>query len=128
MNKLEQIKKDFLIARKNKDILAKPLLSTLIGEVELQLKSENPKGIDETVEALAKKFIKNANQVGTEDAKQEIQILENYLPKMANKDEIIRFLQNKDLSLGGRLIGEAKKHFGGNVDPNDVKEVIVELT
>lgn len=124
MNKLEQIKKDFLFARKNKDILAKSLLSTFIGEVELNLKGENPKSINETVETIAKKFIKNASTINNDISKQEIEILNNYLPKMASKDEIINFLKDKDLSLGGRLIGEAKKHFGGNVDPQLVKQSI----
>jgi uncharacterized protein YqeY len=128
MNKLEQIKKDFLFARKNKDTLAKSLLSTFIGEVELNLKGENPKGVDETVETLAKKFIKNASTINNDVAKEEIKILEHYLPKMASKEEVAEFLKDKDLTLGGRLIGLAKQHFNGNVDPLIVKGVIAELS
>lgn len=127
MNKLDQIKKDFLFARKNKDTLAKSLLSTFIGEVELSLKGEKPKGVDETVETLAKKFIKNALVIDNDVSKQEIEILNEYLPKMASKQEVLEFLKDKDLTLGGRLIGLAKQHFNGNVDPQIVKQTIALL-
>ncbi|MCP4521028.1 MAG: GatB/YqeY domain-containing protein [Cytophagales bacterium] len=66
--------------------------------------------------------------MNTADSKQEITILEKYLPKQASKDEVTEFLQDKDLTLGGRLIGLAKQHFNGNVDPQIVKEVIAELS
>jgi len=128
MSKLEQIRKDLLEARKSKNIIAKNLLSTFVGEVELSLKGEHLNtDPDLVVELLTKKFIKNATSIGNEVAKQEIEILNTYLPKMASKDEVKEFLSYQDLSLGGRLIGLAKQHFNGNVDPNLIKETIAEL-
>ena len=128
MSKLMQIRKDFLEARKTNNIVTKNLLSTFIGEVELSLKGENPQSEDVIVETLSKKLIKNATIVGSETSKKEIEILENYLPKMASKDEIKEYLIDKDLTLGGRLIGLVKQHFNGNVDTQIVKEAIVELS
>jgi uncharacterized protein YqeY len=130
MSKLEAIRKDLLVARKSDDKIKKNLLSTFVGEVELTLKGSNPGTEDSIVETLAKKFIKNASTIGNDVSRKEIVILEGYLPQMASKSEVLDFLQDKDLSLGGRLIGEAKKHFGGNVDPQLVKQAIalLELT
>ena len=128
MSKIEQIRKDLLFTLKNKDYLAKDLLRTFVGEYENQAK--NGKSGDELVHEIAKKMIKSAETIGDDKAKQEIEILEQYLPEMASKEEIIEFLRDKDLSLGGRLIGMAKQHFSGNVDPALVKQTIalLELT
>jgi len=126
MSKLELVKKDLLEARKSKNVITKNLLSTFVGEIETSLKNENI-DIDTLVESLAKKFIKNASTIDNDVSRKEIEILNEYLPKMASKQEILEFLRNKDLSLGGRLIGEAKNHFGGNVDPALVKQTIALL-
>ena len=77
---------------------------------------------------MIRKFIKSAKAVGTSDANDEIEILEAYLPASATKEEVLEFLRDKDLSLGGRLIGEAKRHFNGNVDVDLVKSTIALLT
>ena len=128
MSKLELVRKDLLEARKSKDLVAKNLLSTFVGEIELSLKGDIKGTEDSVVESIAKKFIKNASTIGNDVANKEISILEGYLPKQASKDEVKEFLQDKDLTLGGRLIGLAKQHFNGNVDPLTVKEAIAELS
>tara|TARA_R110000737_G_scaffold33578_1_gene51870 strand:- start:208 stop:600 length:393 start_codon:yes stop_codon:yes gene_type:complete len=129
MNKLEQIKKDLLEARKSKDELIKNLLSTFIGEYENIAKDD--KGVaytsDVLVENISKKFIKSAKLVNTEDSKLEIKYLEQFLPQVASMEAVKDFLKDKDLTLGGRLIGMAKQHFGGKVDPQTVNQAINEL-
>ena len=128
MTKLEQIKSELLVARKSGDKVKKNLLSTFVGEVELTLKGENPKSENEIVETLAKAFIKNAEKVGNDVATEEVAILKEYLPQMASLDEVKELLKDKDLTLGGRLIGLAKKEFNGNVDPKIVNQAIKELS
>jgi len=130
MNKIETIKREYLDSRKSGDSITKNLLSTFIGEYDNQAKDPNGNitTSDELVHSIAKKMIKSAETIGSEVAKQEIQILEKYLPQMASKAEIIEFLRDNDLSLGCRLIGSAKQHFGGNVDPKMVQEAIKELS
>ena len=123
---LTQLKKDLLFARKNNDTLAKNLLSTLIGQIESDLKSGGADE-DKLTESVIRKFIKSAKTLGTTEANEEIEILEAYLPQSASKEEVLEFLRDKDLSLGGRLIGEAKKHFNGNVDVDLVKQTIALL-
>ena len=129
MSKLETIRKDLLVARKSKDkdkVLIN-LLTTLVGEIELSLKGEKPKDVETTVEELAKKFTKNAKVVNGENEKREITYLSQFLPQVASMEAVKEFLKDKDLTLGGRLIGMAKQHFGGKVDPQTVNIAINEL-
>ncbi len=49
--------------------------------------------------------------VGNDVATEEVAILKDYLPQMVSLDEVKDFLKDKDLTLGGRLIGLAKKEF-----------------
>lgn len=124
MSKIEKIKLDYLAARKSNNTVVKNLLSTFIGEYDNQSKDGKGVNSDELVHIIAKKMIKSAELVGTETAQEEINILNTYLPQMASREEVLEFLKNQDMSLGGRLIGLAKQHFNGNVDPNLVKELI----
>ena len=99
MSKLETIRKDLLVARKSKDkdkVLIN-LLTTLVGEIELSLKGENPKDVETTVEELAKKFTKNAKVVNGEDEKREITYLSQFLPQVASMEAVKEFLKDKDL-------------------------------
>jgi uncharacterized protein YqeY len=123
--KIDKINADFLEARKNNNTVVKNLLSTFKGEYENQSKT----GLsgDELVHTIAKKMIKSAEQVGTDVAMQEIEILKTYLPIMVSIEEITEFLKTQDLTLCGRLIGITKSHFNGNVDPKLIQEAISNL-
>lgn len=126
MSKLDKINADFLEARKTNNTVVKNLLSTFKGEYENQSKSGLSDG-DELVHTIAKKMIKSAEQVGTDVAMQEIEILKGYLPIMVSIEQIKEFLLTQDLTLGGRLIGITKSHFNGNVDPKLIQEAISNL-
>ena len=129
MRKINSIKAEQLIARKEKNILAKNLLSTFIGEYQAaESKQDIKETEDDLVHLIAKKMIKSAKVINTNDANIEISILEKYLPSTASIEEVKAFLYGKDLSIGGRLIGLAKKHFNGNVEPSTVNEAIKQLS
>ena len=94
MSKIEDVKKDLLDARKSGNSLQKNLLSTFIGEYDNQAKG-GADG-DELVHAIARKMIKSAETIGTDEAKQEIKILQGYLPVLATKQQVLDFLKDKD--------------------------------
>jgi len=129
MKKIDVLKNEFLLARKNNNVLKKQLLSTVLGEYNNLSKRDSFDGnSDLLIENISKKMIKSLNEIGGEDASKEISIMETFLPNMASKSEIKDFLSDKDLTLGGRLIGLAKQHFDGKVDAKLVKTIIDEMT
>lgn len=87
MEKIKLIEKAILTARVTNNTLAKNLLQTLKGEFET-LSKTGEAATDLLVEKLAKKMIKNAELVGTEDARKEIEILKTYLPVEMSESEL----------------------------------------
>tara|TARA_B100000745_G_C20128337_1_gene386559 strand:+ start:342 stop:797 length:456 start_codon:yes stop_codon:yes gene_type:complete len=66
--------------------------------------------------------------------KEELEVLESYLPQMMSQDEIRPIAEAKKAELGvddkskmGMLIGAVMKELGGNADGGDVKTVIESL-
>jgi len=69
-----------------------------------------------------------------ESEKEELAILEEYLPEMMSKEEVEKIAIAKKEELGitdkskmGMLIGAIMKETGGNADGNDVKAVVEKL-
>lgn len=58
---------------------------------------------DEDVIRLIRKIIKNLEIVGTEDAKEEIKILEQYIPKQLSESEIEINVKSLIVEMGGGL-------------------------
>jgi len=132
MEKINKLNADLLTARKEKNTLAKNLLSTFKGEYESMIKGTSPEG-DATIEAIAKKMVKSAEQIGSEDALAEIEILKGYLPQILSEDETRKLViktmtDNNNLveanNVGG-LMGMVMKS-GAKVDGKLVKSLIIE--
>lgn len=85
MNNVKKLDEDFKKARIEKNDLAKALFSTLKGEYENFVKNGNEPG-DASLEKIAKKMIKNAEIVGTEDARKEIELLASYVPEQMGEE------------------------------------------
>lgn len=90
----EQIKKDQLTARKNKESEKALWLSTLIGELQRGEKDFS----DVKVLGLIKKNLDNLREnlkhhPDSEAVKNEISFLESYLPKQLNDDELKAVIQ-----------------------------------
>lgn len=132
MEKVIKLNAELLAARKEKNVLVKNLLSTFKGAYELETKGSSPEG-NETIEAIAKKMIKSAEQVGTEDAKAEIEILKGYMPQMLSEEEtrglVVGILVENEALVSanniGALMGKVMKS-GAKVDAKIVKSIIVE--
>ena len=128
MNKLELLNSKLIEARKTGNDLAKNLLVTMKGEFHNKSKNSTD-SVNIAIEKIAKSMIKSANQVGTEDAKAEIVILEEFMPKMLTEVEIrekvgIMIDENPGKPFGfymGNLMKSAP------VDGKVAKEIITEL-
>lgn len=107
MELLNQIRKDQLQARKDRNTVKKNLLTTLIGEADLQ--ASKAKGMG-TLD-LVKKFLKDlrttiaATDAINADALLEVDILEAYLPTQMDEEAIARAISES----GATNMGEAMK-------------------
>ncbi len=89
MTLLDQIKQDFMIAFKSKDLKKKNFLGVIKGEVQ----TAQGKGIhptDDSVLKIIKKMEKSLIEVGNDDANRELGYLTKYLPKMMSEYEVRR--------------------------------------
>lgn len=98
----EKLRSDALEMRKAKDPNS-DLMRTLLGEIELRTKAQNPARdlTDDEVLGVVRKFIKGAketlglvkDEAAIEAAKREIACLEAYLPKQMSEDELKAVIQ-----------------------------------
>lgn len=124
----EQISKDFLTAFKQK-LPSKTLLTTLKGEIqtaEKNLKSESIS--DEEVIKILNKFAKNLKETlklkDSEDLRDELAIIESYLPKLMSEEEI-QLKINELLGKGITNLGLIMKEFSTlPVDKKLVSELV----
>ena len=129
---LEQIKVDQLTARKAGDSFKATVLTTLLGEA-------SPSGketvTDAQVQAVVKKFVKNINEIISyvDDSvklavsQQEIEILENYLPKQIEGiclENLIFDLINSDgCDNMGKLMKALNGAFTGQFDGKEASKI-----
>ena len=128
----EQIKQDLTAAMKAKDEKKKSALRVILGELSRLDKKEL---VDDDVFKILKKLIKAEKEVlqqKVERAEDEfVEIVENYLPKMATEAEISRWIeQNIDFANFKnkmQAMGPIMKHFGTAADGNAVKEILQQM-
>lgn len=140
MNKIKTIDEKLLKARLSKDNVAKNLLVTLKGEFENAVKN-GESADDSLVEKLAKKMIKNAELVGTDEAKQEILILKEFLPVQLTEAEIksvilklvesnsdkVEAFKSGNKGVIGMFIGLVNKETSGSADAKLVGKLVQEI-
>lgn len=133
MNKLEQLKKEYLQTRKDKTVVKTGVLGVLLGEVQTQMKNSSDKE-DDILEVCAKKMHNaaksNAKDVSEDLAESyilEMEYLEPYLPQTMSEGEILKVIQNSDVgempTFGARM-GRAMSLLKGRADGSDVKRVV----
>jgi hypothetical protein len=134
---LEQIKKDQLLARKNRESVKATLLTTLLGEAS---PSGNDTVTDEDVMRVIQKFNKNAKEVldiklsRNEDVtvvEEELRILGDYMPKQLSEQEMMTIAElviqenNIDSMKGlGQVMGHFSKNYKGQFDGKVLKAVV----
>lgn len=134
---ITQVKSKLMDARKNKDVIARTLLTTLLGEIDNLQRRTAPAKID--VASIVVKFIKNANEtlphVTDADAKAtletEISILEQFLPKKLTQeqldsviDDVIAGLNSPVAPKPGDIMSALKSNYANQYDAKSAMEII----
>lgn len=109
----EKISKDYMTAFKEKDIVAKNLLSVIKGDIQTTEKNIGSELSDEDVMKILQKSAKSLKEMvssGSDLAKSELDIIESYLPKQMSREEIAQKV-NELVELGANNIGDVMKGF-----------------
>lgn len=142
MTTLAEIKSRQLAARKAGLDTEKNLLTTLIGEIETELRKPGAKPEAEVVTATVKSFLKKVNEFMTSgvtgdrlDAlNAEKAILESFLPKQLDRDGLFTKLSDlagQQLEMGPKFKGVAMKYlkdnFANQYDGKEASGIIDEI-
>ena len=126
----EQINKDYMTAFKEKNTVAKNLLSVIKGEIQTIEKNVGGELFDEEVIKILQKSAKSLKEMvasGSEQAKVELIIIENYLPKQMSKDEVTQKVTEL-VNSGITQMSAIMKEFASlPADKKMVSEVVREL-
>jgi len=132
MNLKEQISKDYMIAFKERNIVAKNLLSVVKGEIQTIEKNTSVDCLsDVEVVKILNKTAKSLNEVislnGDEESKLQLKIVEAFLPTPLTKEDIV-IKVNELVASGITNVGGIMKEFATlHVDRKVVSEVIKEV-
>jgi len=141
-NLKERISREYLEAFKSRDSIKKNLLGVVKSEITTQEKNTVVENLsDADVEKILNKFSKNLKETieksASEEAKTELSILENYLPKQMSESEIKNALSEILKELGesssttpfqiGKLMGAFNSKYAGKADNKIVSNIIKEL-
>ncbi|MCX8029018.1 MAG: GatB/YqeY domain-containing protein [Brevinematales bacterium] len=145
---LDRINEDYKDAVKNKDEVKRETLNMLKSAIkyrEIELRVSNKELTEEEIISVIQKEIKKRKEAielyekgGRNDLvqkeKQEVSILESYLPKQLSEDEIRNIANEIISSIGaaspsdvGRVMKEIMPKVKGRVDGNLVKRIVEEL-
>jgi uncharacterized protein YqeY len=126
----EQISKDYMIAFKAKNTVAKGLLSVVKGEIQTIEKNKVRELTDEEVMAILLKTAKSLKETikyGGLQAKLELAIIESYLPTQMSREEVTVKITSM-IDSGVTQMGIVMKEFAGFNDKKMVSEIFKELT
>jgi uncharacterized protein len=130
---LDNIRKDMVLAKKEKNTLKANLLSALFAETYILAKSGKEVSDEDSLKVI-KKFIKNIDETLAldirEDSRKKYQaervILESYLPKQLSPEEIDKTISEL-LSQGKQMkdiMVHFKENFPGQYDGRTVSEAV----
>jgi uncharacterized protein len=131
MNLKNKISADYMTAFKEKNTVAKNLLSVIKGEIQTIEKNVGGELSDEDVIKILQKSAKSLKEMvasGSEQAKEELAIIESYLPKQMSKEEITQKVTEL-VNSGITQMGAIMKEFASlPADKKVVSEVFREAT
>jgi uncharacterized protein YqeY len=139
----EQINKDYMTAFKNKDVVSKNLLSVVKGEIQtiekntgvenmsdedvLKILQKSAKSLRETISSLEKTQTGMYFPNDLVSAREELNIIESYLPKQMSREEVTQKVTEL-VNSGVTQMGAIMKEFATlPVDKKMVSEVVKEL-
>lgn len=143
---MEKLKIDLRAAMMSKDVVGREAIRQVMSEfpgltVPITLESgknttrhKKPEEItDDDILNIIRKLVKSEKtvlEIKKEAGSAYLMILEMYLPKMANREEITQWIEaNVDLSTlksPMQAMGQVMKHFGKLADGNQVKSILQE--
>ncbi len=128
MSLQEQISAELKTAMKSRDRVKTDAVRVLIGEFQRQPEKELT---DQQVAGIIRKLIKSEKELLAASGSGDsgfIGVLEGYLPKQADEDEIRKWIaENIDFSDFNNTMQAMKPimaHFAGNADGNTVKKIL----
>lgn len=131
---LEKIKADLKQAMIEKNDTKKSTLRMVMGEVPRLNKKANEQPSDDEILNIIRRLIKSEtivlNASGIDDSESEyIKILDSYLPKMMNQEEIITWIDENinlnDFDPKVKAMGSIMKELKGKADGNIVRKILV---
>jgi len=133
MTKLyEQIRKDLLVARKNKSDL-KGELVLLVSDIDARAKEAKTEPTDDIIYAAVNKAVKNLDdQLETATDKDKLQAtkrhLSGYLPEQLDGAKLIEatedMIKDNPTAKMGQIIGLMKKEYGASVDGRTLSQAV----
>lgn len=128
MSLQEQISAELKTAMKSRDRVKTDAVRVLIGEFQRQPEKELT---DQQVAGIIRKLIKSEKELLAASGSGDsgfIEVLEGYLPKQADEEEIRKWIaENIDFSDFNNPMQAMKPimaHFAGNADGNTVKKIL----
>jgi uncharacterized protein YqeY len=120
-----QIKKDRLIAMKEKDNLKKNLLSTLLGELDRSFKEPTNEQVIKTI----KKLIDSNIEINSEDSLKENDILKKYMPEKLSTEELISEIDIliNDNKYSSKDMSKIMSYFSNNYSGQYDGKILIEL-
>ena len=127
----EQINKDYMTAFRSRNTVTKNLLSVVKGEIQTIEKNTGVDNLsDEDVLKILTKTFKSLREMaatGNEQAKEELLIIDAYLPKQMSKDEVTQKVTGL-INSGITQLGAIMKEFATlPADKKMVSEVVKEI-
>lgn len=140
----EQIKKDLLAAMKDQDKFKLGVLRMLKSALQMEQINVGHDLTDEETLNVIRREVKKRNssiqeyeKFGKEETvetlKNEIAILESYLPAMLSDEEVGKIIdetiseyENPDIKMMGKIIAEVKTKTNGNADMSKVSSIVKE--
>ena len=104
MNLYEKVKLDNNAALKAGDKVTKSILTVILGDVTTQAKRENTEVTDEICLTIIRKIVKSIEQtialtLNTSSVQElQLKVLNSYLPKSLSKEEIIKLIEDNNLT------------------------------
>ena len=145
MSTIEKLRKDKMLAMKNKDKLKAGVISLMMSNILLEQKEKKRDLTDDEQIAFVKKELKETvdaleqttkDRVETiEETKQKIEIIKSYLPEQISEDklkEIIeKFMEENSLEKSNKSIGQIMKYmmaeYGKYTDGKTVNKIVQEI-
>ena len=123
-----ELKKMMMKAKKEDKTKANALMM-LVDSAQKIAKEKNEEVSEKHIIDAAKKLAKMAKEsieAGMEEAKKELEIYEQFLPKMLDEEETKKIIQNIIDEIGGKNIGEIMKRLKqrGDVDMGLANKII----